>query len=241
MTNTVPYSNNGFNVEIRILRSDRKSVNGRVLPNGNIEVRAPLSMTTEKINKWLDRYEHKFLPLVRKRLEINALIREHPFGYGGEVLFRGEWIPIKEAEDDNKGYMARYTDGAVVMKSGLSEADMRYQISDLFYTPAISIFEEKLHHYSDLMDVWYKTWTIGNARIRHGSCDTNRKIIFSWLVVMMSDPVIEFIIVHELAHLKHMNHSKAFRDELAAVLPDWKERQKAHGEYALMLHCGGWI
>ena len=55
-----------FDVEIRILRSNRKSVEGYVLPDGNIEVRAPLSMTTEKINKWLDQFEPKFLPLAKQ-------------------------------------------------------------------------------------------------------------------------------------------------------------------------------
>ena len=236
--------NNGidqYDVEIRILRSNRKSIEMRVLADGTVKVRAPLSMATEKINKWLVSKEPKYLLLVREYRKVNAFMKTHPFGYGGEILLRGEWIPIKEAEDDNNGYMARYKNGAVVMKPGLSEANMRFHISDLFYNLAVPVFEEKLHHYSDLMDVSYKAWTIGNARKRHGSCDSNGKISFSWLVVMMSRPVIELIVVHELAHLKCMNHSKEFHDEVAAVLPDWKERRKAHNMYALMLSCAGWI
>ena len=158
MTRTVPDSN-GIDVpgiKVRILRSHRRSVVGEVLLDGSIEVRAPLSMTTERIKTWLDKYEPKFLPLVQRNLELSASIMAHPFGYGGEVLFRGEWIPIKEAEDDNNGYMAQYRGGAVVMKPGMSEARMRYHIADLFSDLAVPIFEEKLHHYSDLMDVWYK-------------------------------------------------------------------------------------
>ena len=228
-------------IEVRILRTNRKSVVGHVLPNGNIEVCVPLSMTTEQIKKWLDRFEPQYLPIVKQRRELNASLKAHPFGYGGGVLFRGEWIPIREAEDDNNGYMARYANGAVVMKPGLSEADMRSHISYLFCDLAVPIFEKKLHHYSDIMDVWYKTWTIGNARKSHGSCNSNRKITISWLVVMMSEPVIELIIVHELLHLKCFDHSKTFRDELAAILPDWKERKNEHGKYTHMLSCSGWI
>ena len=228
-------------IAIRILRSNRGSVAGRVLPDSSIEVRAPLSMTTEEVRKFLDKFEPKFLPLVAQCRKTNAVLTEHPFGYGGEMLFRGEWTPIKEAKDDNSGYIAQYKAGAVVMKPGLSEVDMRLHISFLLYDLAIPIFEEKLHHYSDVMGVMYKSWTIGNARKRHGSCDSNGKITLSWLVVMMSEPVIEYIIVHELAHLKYMNHSKSFKDEVEAVLPDWKERRKAHGEYGLMLRCSGWI
>ena len=95
-------------IEVRILRTNRKSVVGQVLPNGNIEVRAPLSMTTEKIEKWLDKFEPQFLPIIKQCREMNVSLKAHPFGYGGGVLFRGERIPLKEAEDDNNGYMARY-------------------------------------------------------------------------------------------------------------------------------------
>jgi len=230
-----------FDVEIRILRSNRRSVVGQVLPNGNVEVRAPLSMTTEKINKWLDRFESTFLPIVRRHRKINAYMAEHPFGYGGEVLLKGEWVPIREAKDNNNGCMVQYKDGAVVMKPGLCEADMRFHISDLFFNIAKPLYEKMLHYYSDVMGVEYKTWTIGNARKIHGSCNSNNKITLSWLVVMMCESVIECIVVHELAHLKHMNHSKAFRDEVAAVLPDWKERRKTYDEYYSILRCGGWI
>ena len=228
-------------IVIRIQRSNRRSVSGRVLPDSSIEVRAPLSMTTEEIHRFLDKYEPKFLPLVAQHRKMNAFMSEHPFGYGGKMLFRGEWTTIREAEDDNSGCVALYKAGAIVMKPGLSETDMRLHISFLFCDLAIPVFEEKLHHYSDVMGVMYKSWTIGNARKRHGSCDFNGKITLSWLVVMMSEPVIEYIIVHELAHLKHMNHSKSFQDEVEAVLPDWKERRKAYGEYGLMLRCSGWV
>jgi predicted metal-dependent hydrolase len=226
---------------IRILRSNRRSLAGRVLPDSSIEVRAPLAMPPDTISKWLDRFEPQFMPLVRQCREVNAYLLEHPFGYGGEVLFMGKWIPIQEAEDDNGGRVVQYRDGTLVARPGLSEADLRYWITDLFSTLARPIIEKRFNHYSDLMGVWCKTWTIGNARKRHGSCDSNRKITFSWLIVMMSEAVMDYIIVHELAHLKQMNHSKAFRDEVAAVLPDCKERQKAHSEYGLMLRCGGWI
>jgi len=228
-------------IEICIKRSKRKSIVGRVVPNGNIEVRAPLSTTTDDINKFLDKYEHKFLPIVAKYREMSATVLAHPFGYGGEVLLLGKWLPIKEAADDNNGYWAQYKDGAFQLKPDMSEDNMRYHISDVMYELAQPIFEEKLHHYSDLMGVNYRAWTIGSARKVHGSCRSDGKITLSWRIIMMSEQVIEYIIVHELAHIKHMNHAKVFRDEVAAVLPDWEERRKAHGEYGFMLRCCGWI
>lgn len=226
-------------IEIRILRSDRKSLVGQVLDDGSIEVRAPLMMSAETISKWLDKYEHKFMPMVKRCREIQEL--KKPLTYGGEVLFLGKRVPIIAAEDDNKGYMILYKNGAFVTQPGLSEDEMRKWISWELSDLAKPILEKKLWHYSDLMGVHCKTWTIGNARKRHGSCDSNGKIIFSWLVIMMSEPVIDYIIVHELAHLKQQNHSSAFHEEVAKILPDWEECRKAYNDYGFILRCDGWI
>lgn len=232
---------NKFDISIRIKRSNRRSLVCNVLPTGEIEICAPIAMTTEEINEWLDKVEHRLRLMVDECRRANANIDNHPFGYGGEVLYKGEWLPIKESEDDNCGDMALMRDRAVVLKPRLTEVDMRRHIGWLFADLAKPIFEKKLLHYSDLMHAYYKTWTIGNARLRHGSCDNNRRITLSWRVVMMSESVMDYLIVHELAHLKHMNHSKAFHDEVAAVLPDWKDRQSAHNEYSYILRCGGWM
>ena len=105
-------------IEVRILRSDRRNVVGKVLPNGSIEVRAPLSMTTEAINRFLDKWEPKYLPLVTQCREAKEAMSKHPFGYGGEVLFRGEWTPVKQAEDNNGGYMTLYKNDSVLLIRG---------------------------------------------------------------------------------------------------------------------------
>ena len=226
---------------IRILRSNRRSVVGRVLPDSSIEVRAPLSMTNERINEWLDRYEPKFRPMIDECRRVNSYVAEHPFGYGGEILYKGEWIPISDAVGNNNGYVVQIKDGAIVAMPGLSETTMRQHIEILFSSLAKPVFEAKLHHYSALMKVRCKTWTIGNARKRHGSCDSNGKIILSWRIIMMSESIVEYIVVHELAHLKHMNHGKGFHSEVASVLPNWKERRIAHNEYSKILRCGSWM
>jgi len=137
-------------------------------------------------------------------------------------------MPIREAVDDNNSYAVQMKDGAIVVMPGLSETTMRQHIEILFSSLAKPVFEAKLHHYSDLMRVRCKTWTIGNARKRHGSCDSNGKIILSWRIIMMSEAVVDYIFVHELAHLKYMNHGKDFHSEVASVLPDWKERRTAN-------------
>lgn len=226
---------------VRILRSNRKTMVGRVLADGSIEVRAPRTVTNERIYAWLDELAPRFRPLIEECRRTNALVAQHPFGYGGEVLYRGEWLPIKETSDDNDGYAVQLKANAIIAAPGLSEAAMRQQVESLLASLAKPIFEEKLRRYSELMNLRYKTWRIGSARKRHGSCDSNGKIILSWRIIMMSEDVVDYIVVHELAHLKHLNHSKDFYNVVASVLPDWKARRAAHGEFCKLLRSGGWL
>lgn len=64
------------------------------------------------------------------------------------------------------------------------------------------------------------------AKTRWGSCSTNRGIFFNSRVAMLSDDVAEYLVVHELCHLKQMNHSPAFWDEVRQALPNAKELRR---------------
>ena len=228
-------------VAIHILRSKRKSVVARVLPDGCVEVRAPFSMSNAQIDALLDKFEAKLRPSIEEHRKITEYIAEHPFGYGGEVLFMGEWTSISEAPVSNDGAAVVFTDSEIIVRSGLTDIEVRIHIERLFSSLAVAVFEAKLNHYASKMGVRYSAWSVGSARKRHGSCDSNGKIILSWRIIMMSDDVIDYIVVHELAHLKHLNHSRAFHDEVALTLPDWKERRAAHRRYSDVLRCGGWL
>ena len=76
------------------------------------------------------------------------------------------------------------------------------------------------------MGVTYGRITIRNQRGRWGSCTGAGNLNFNCLLMLAPEEVLDYVIVHELAHRKQMNHSAAFRNELAAVLPDYRQREK---------------
>ena len=76
------------------------------------------------------------------------------------------------------------------------------------------------------MGLKYGRITITSAQKRFGSCNSNGNICFSYRLMLYPESAREYVIVHELAHLKEMNHSKAFYAIIASVLPDYKHRRK---------------
>jgi hypothetical protein len=67
---------------------------------------------------------------------------------------------------------------------------------------------------------------ISSARTRWGSCSSKDTLSFTWRLVMAPLDVIDYVVVHELCHLKEMNHSKAYWAQVEAILPDYKRRRK---------------
>lgn len=72
----------------------------------------------------------------------------------------------------------------------------------------------------------YNTVKITNAKTRWGSCTNKRNLNFSFRLILTPPEIIDYVICHELAHLKHMNHSKVFREEVSKMDLSYKEHDK---------------
>lgn len=81
-------------------------------------------------------------------------------------------------------------------------------------------------YFSQITGLIPKSIRITSAKTRLGSCSAKGRICFSYLLMQYPSQVIDYVIVHELAHLKHLNHGKEFYSLIARFLPDYKERIK---------------
>lgn len=80
--------------------------------------------------------------------------------------------------------------------------------------------------YARTMEISYGRIAIRGQRTRWGSCSSNANLNFNWRLVMMPQPILEYVVVHELAHRRQMNHSPAFWAEVEKALPDYRESDK---------------
>ena len=91
---------------------------------------------------------------------------------------------------------------------------------------AKEILPKKVEYYSNIMGLKYGRITITSAKTRFGSCSAKGNISFSYRLMLYPEEAIDYVVVHELAHVKELNHSPAFYKIVASVLPDYKERAK---------------
>ena len=91
---------------------------------------------------------------------------------------------------------------------------------------ALVVIPEKVKKYAPIVGVDYGRITIRNQRARWGSCSSKGNLNFNCLLMLFSDEVVDYVVVHELCHRKHMNHSAAFYAEVERVFPEYRKCQK---------------
>ena len=91
---------------------------------------------------------------------------------------------------------------------------------------AKKVIEKRTQYYAQIMRLDYRTISIRLQKTRFGSCSTKNNLNFNALIALMPQEILDYVIVHELSHLKEMNHSPAFWHEVEKVIPDYKTKRK---------------
>ncbi len=91
---------------------------------------------------------------------------------------------------------------------------------------ALEYIPSRVDYFAKIMDVMPSNVSINQAKTRFGSCSSKKRLNFSCNVMRYPNEAIDYVIVHELAHIKELNHSKRFWSIVEGVMPDYKERQK---------------
>ena len=113
----------------------------------------------------------------------------------------------------------------VKRESELVSAMSEREIAELKKSAKI-YFKDKIELYSNIMGLKYSRMRITSAKKRFGSCSSAGNISFSYRLMLYPEAAREYVVVHELAHLVHMNHSADFYALIAKYMPDYKERKK---------------
>lgn len=205
----------------KIIRSKRKTVGLEINRNAELIVRAPKAATLEQINKIVDDKSNWILRKQREFIENGSPPKK--FIDGELFYFLGEEYPLDIVSgvdfvlDFNGRKFLLSKDYAPFAKDVFIEW---YSMKGRHILPKIA------SEIAEKAGLKYQKIKVSRANKRWGSCSAKGNINFSWRLVMTPPEIVEYIVVHELAHLVEMNHSKRFWAIVAAIAPNAKQRDK---------------
>lgn len=127
--------------------------------------------------------------------------------------------------------------GESVLYLGLPPQAQSTQVRDAVQSwlmrQARAYFTERLDHYAAQAGVRWTALALSGARTRWGSASADGRIRLNWRLMHLKPALIDYVVVHELSHLKVMDHSPSFWDAVGRVMPDYPHRRKELREHAL--------
>jgi predicted metal-dependent hydrolase len=100
---------------------------------------------------------------------------------------------------------------------------------------AYTILKERVDHFSRIYRVFSVPLSIRNSKTRWGSCSSKQRLSLHYGLIFLPDHLRDYVVVHEICHLHHMNHSAAFWNLVAQTIPDYQTAKTALRRYSLSL------
>lgn len=211
-----------FDIEYR----KRKTLEISVSPDGKVSVIAPLNTPIIKIEEKVKKRGSWILKHISYFSEIksNTTPRKYISGETHRYLGKQYRLKILASDSESIKYVRGYI--YITVKDKTDTVQIKNILNKWYIERAKIKFKERLNYcYEKLRKygIKYPELQIKSMKKRWGSCTGDGKIILNSELIKVSLICVDFIIIHELCHLKYHNHSKSYYDFLSKILPNWKQ------------------
>lgn len=221
------FNYNNTTIYFDVTYRKRKTLSIAVEAPDKVSVVAPLGLQEELI---LERVKSK-APWILKKLQglkdmSPPVKKEYVNGETFLHLGTNYFLQLVPDETLKKPMVRLYQDKLLVITSTRDGAAIRQAIIDWYRSQASQKIKERINYYHHKIGRNPARITIKEQRTRWGSCSSLGNLNFNWKAIMAPSPVLDYIVVHELCHLIHLNHSQDFWNLVASILPDYRERRE---------------
>lgn len=213
-----------FEVEFR----KRKNLTIEVEPSGEVKVISPLGVSEDEI---LNKVKTKANWIVQKQYEvkninINKIKREAV--NGESYLYLGRNYSLQIVLDENiKDIDVKLSRGKFVVNTYTKDEEIIKAALEKWYREkALKKVKERIKYYEPYFKNKVTNIKVKEQKKRWASCTKNNELLFNWRSVMAPSNILDYIIVHEMCHMNHKNHSKEFWDNVFEILPDYEVRRE---------------
>lgn len=226
--------------QYQVIRSKRKTIAISFDRDGNLVVKAPYFLRNYEIDSFV-RSKEEWISATSMRLDREKEKQKalRPKLENGEILpYLGEQMLLSVIREDRKRAKVNSVMGRILLVVPY-DADYEYRRNALimwYRKEAAKIIREKAAEFAEKLSVNFMGIHIKDTKSRWGSCSSKGNLNFSWRLVMAPEQVLEYVVIHELCHLRYMDHSEKFWNLVSEFCPAYKQYRKWLRDYGDRLY-----
>lgn len=199
--------NETFHVEVQYAK--RKKIKLEATPEGHLTLKVPRHTSEEDIVAFLESKSEFLMNLRQKQKNKKFISNQKSYADEELFLYLGQALPLSQ-----------------LLEEIPEEKDQIQQALQRFYTKKTKQYVKKrIPHFQTLIGVKAKSVTVLDSPRTWGTCNSKRELTFNYKLTMAPEMVIDYVIIHELCHIHHMNHDRSFWRKVGMYDPNYKQHQ----------------
>lgn len=214
-------------IDFQLIYKKRKTQGIYIDVYGNIELRVPRHTTDKQITALL---EAKWPWIIKKQDEMKERtkgFKEKTYEQEEEFLYLGKAYPIRVVIDEEVTrpkvrFIENYLE---IVLSELNTEVIKKALTRHYKQQCKALVEARVRNYQPNFKVKPKSIRIGSNKKHWGSCTSLRDLTFNWKLAMAPIEVLDYVVIHEMCHMVHMNHDRSFWRLVGKYMPDYESKQ----------------
>lgn len=218
-------------VPIRFTRSNLSKISNYTLtmePDGRVRVCLPRD-GNEKVARLFIAQNHQWIQNQRD-LIAKACKLDEDWEEGTRVMYFGDWVTIKRVKTEPVIHL-----GNIVIQPATSRVGLKAQVLDFLQSQASAFLPKRIEELSSKWELPFNKVFIKNQKRSWGTCSRKKNISLNWRLIQCPDWVCDYVILHELQHTKHMNHSLEYWKNLKRLCSHVRQAEEWLKNHAFIL------
>ncbi|MCA0757892.1 M48 family metallopeptidase [Paenibacillus sp. N4] len=196
-------------IDCQVLYGSRKKISIHIDYLGRVTVKAPNGTGEDTVRSVVAHHGKQ----IEERLGAIAAARDTPktreYQEAGKFLHLGRYCFLDE----------------LIETAGADEEELKNRLKKFYFASCKKIVGERLKIYQAQLKVKPKSVEVVESRTKWGSCSSDKHLTFNYRLAMAPLDVIDYVVIHELCHLTHMNHDRSFWRRVGSIMPNYKDKE----------------
>lgn len=217
----------GRTIRFEIKYKNRTSIGISINSYGEIEVQAPKRTPEERVLQALeDKWDLIQQKLKETKDRMNGT-QEKVYENNESFLYLGDTYPIKIIQDINitQDHVVFEGEKLHVNVKQLEDEKIKQALKRFYYQQCKVLVEKSVSSYQSHFKTKPRSIRITDSKSTWGTCDSKQQLTFNWRLAMAPSEVIDYVVVHEMCHMVHLNHDRSFWRLVGKIMPDFKEKE----------------
>lgn len=194
---------------------------------GNVEVQVPKDTSEESVLQLLEKKWNWIQQNIKEMKERTGENKDKVFNQGKNFLYLGNGYPIQIFQDIDikKDYVVFESDKLNIYVKQHDDERIKQALKRFYYKSCKSLVEKRIQSYQNKFKFKPRSIDISDNMSSWGTCNSKLQLTFNWKLAMAPLEVIDYVVVHEMCHMVHMNHDRSFWRLVGKIIPDYEQNQ----------------